>query len=55
MEKTSFFDMGCRAGLFWVWGCFWTLTFLANLLLNVNMLLTSPTYVMLLTISKLHI
>ena len=25
------------------WGCFWTLTFLANLLLNVNMLLTSPT------------
>ena len=25
------------------WGCFWTLTFLANLLLNVDMLLTSPT------------
>ena len=36
MEKTGFCDVGRRA-----WGCFGL--FLANLLLNVNMLLTSPT------------
>ena len=40
MEKTGFCDVGCGAGLQLFWGCFWTLTFLANLLLNVNMLPT---------------
>ena len=34
----------CLAGLQVVWGCFLTLTFLVNLLLNVNLLLTLPMY-----------
>ena len=41
VEKTGFFDVGCQAGLFrGVFG----LIFLANLLLNVNMLLISATW-----------
>ena len=38
MEKTGFCDVGCGAGLFG--GVFGLYLFLANLLLNVNMLLT---------------
>ena len=43
VEKTGFCDVCCRVGALTFLGCFWTLTFLVNLLLNVNMLLTSPT------------